>query len=141
MKTSEGGCRCKNVRYEIEGDALHVSICHCEDCRRSAGAPYVAWAGVKSESFRLLKGKPKMWTIDEQSLRFFCGDCGTGLYHRNETKMPGLVDVQVATLDNPEDWPPQLQVQIAEKLQWIDESVHMPEYQRYPDFPIPKKPH
>jgi hypothetical protein len=38
-----GGCHCGAVRYEAVGEALTHALCHCSDCRRSAGAPMVAW--------------------------------------------------------------------------------------------------
>lgn len=133
MKKSEGGCRCKSVRYAIDGEAQLTAICHCDDCRRSSGAPFVAWAAVKAEAFRLTQGKPKRWTIDGNALRFFCEKCGTGLYYINDEKLPGLVDVQVSTLDNPNEWPPELQMQVAEELSWAGTALNTPSYQRYPD--------
>ena len=42
--TEAGGCHCGAVRYEVEGTPQHVALCHCKDCRKSAGAPMVAWA-------------------------------------------------------------------------------------------------
>ncbi len=136
MGTNEGGCRCRDVRYAIEGEPLYVTICHCDDCRRSSGAPYVAWAGVKRDSFAVIRGKAKHWTMDGKSIRYFCAQCGTGLYHLNEERQPDLIDVQVATLDEPDQWAPRLQMQVAEKLKWIDEAVTSTVYQRYPEFPI-----
>lgn len=133
MKVSAGGCRCKTVRYAIEGEAILTAICHCDDCRRSSGAPFVAWAAVTSEHFKLTEGHPKRWTSDGKAERFFCADCGTGLYYVNEDMLPGLIDVQVSTLDNPDEWPPDLQMQVAERLPWVGKALDTPQYQRYPD--------
>jgi hypothetical protein len=44
-----GGCQCGAVRYAVEGDPLHHAVCHCADCRASAGAPMVAWLAVKED--------------------------------------------------------------------------------------------
>ena len=44
-----GGCHCGTIRYEADGEALHHAICHCEDCRRAAGAPMVAWIAFRSD--------------------------------------------------------------------------------------------
>ncbi len=35
-----GGCMCGALRYRVSGAPVLVGICHCETCRRNAGAPY-----------------------------------------------------------------------------------------------------
>lgn len=132
MTTMTGGCRCGAVRYEAEGEPVHSSVCHCSDCRKSAGAPYVAWLAVPSDKFRVTEGAARQWSVDGQALRHFCEACGTGLYYVNETVLPGLVDLQIATLDDPEAWPPQVQVQTAEKLAWSDGVPSLHGFERYP---------
>ena len=34
-----GGCRCGAVRYHVSGEPAYAALCHCNDCRKSAGAP------------------------------------------------------------------------------------------------------
>jgi hypothetical protein len=41
-KTIRGGCLCGAIRYEGIGEPYNVTHCHCEDCRKSAGAPFAA---------------------------------------------------------------------------------------------------
>jgi hypothetical protein len=41
-----GGCFCGFVRSETTGTPCEESICHCSICRRTAGAPLVAWFSV-----------------------------------------------------------------------------------------------
>src|SRR5216117_3914068 len=95
-----GSCRCGAVRYEMDRP-LQAAICHCEDCRRSSGAPMVGWMGVAADRFRITKGEARMWSSNGQAHRYFCATCGTGLYYVNEALIPGIVDVQIATLDDP----------------------------------------
>ncbi|HAJ02504.1 MAG TPA: aldehyde-activating protein, partial [Brevundimonas sp.] len=33
----EGGCHCGAVRYRTDGKVEHHALCHCLDCRKSAG--------------------------------------------------------------------------------------------------------
>ena len=42
-ETRAGGCACGAVRYTASGEHSPVTLCHCESCRRHAGAPAVAW--------------------------------------------------------------------------------------------------
>jgi hypothetical protein len=50
----------------------------------------------------------------------------------NEAVLPGLVDIQTATLDDPDALPPQLHVQAAERLRWISTMESLPAFDRYP---------
>ncbi|QPB23647.1 MULTISPECIES: GFA family protein [Rhizobium] len=127
-----GGCRCGAVRYESDRP-VHAAICHCEDCRRSSGAPMVGWMGVEAGSFRITKGEPRIWSSNGQAHRHFCAICGTGLVYLNEALIPGIVDVQIATLDDPTMVAPDIQVQVAERLPWSAHIQALPIFDRYPD--------
>jgi hypothetical protein len=127
-----GGCHCGAVRYEADGEALHHAICHCEDCRRAAGAPMVAWIAFRSDQVKITAGSVKVRASSEHGRRHFCGECGTGLFYTNEAVLPGVVDIQSATLDHAEDHPPGAHVQYAEHLGWTEQMEHLPKFDRYP---------
>jgi len=127
-----GGCQCGAVRYEVEGEPVHNAICHCSDCRASAGAPMVAWLAVKEEQFRLKSGELTTYTGPTGSERQFCPRCGTGMFFRNQQFLPGLVDIQAATLDEADRVTPQAQVQCAERLPWMTDLAEMPAFERFP---------
>ena len=65
-------------------------------------------------------------------MRSFCAECGTGLFYRNEAILPGIVDIQAATLDNPNALPPTIQIQTAERLSWVTHMNELREYERFP---------
>ena len=130
--TLSGGCQCGAVRYEIAGEPKHVALCHCSDCRKSAGAPMVAWAGVAAQDFKVTKGEAKAFNSSGEAFRHFCAQCGTGLFYINEQALPGLVDVQSATLDDPQACVPQAQIQVAERIGWMATAHALPEFQRFP---------
>ena len=127
-----GGCHCGAVRYEVRGDPVHVALCHCADCRRASGAPMVAWAAFRSGDFACLAGQATTRNSSGASMRSFCADCGTGLWFVNEEALPGLVDVQSATLDDPGALVPQAQIQVAERLGWMADLHRLPEFRRCP---------
>lgn len=68
-------------------------------------------------------------------MRSFCPECGTGLFYRNAINLPGLVDVQLSTLDNPDALTPTVQVQTAERQSWVSHSAELPAFDRYPTAP------
>ena len=129
----EGGCHCGAVRYRIEGQIDRAALCHCRDCQRHAGAPVVGWAAIPAERFAVVQGQAKAYRSSELAERFFCPDCGTGLYYINETVLPGLVDVQMASLDNAAATAPQAQIQVAERLPWMEGLDALPAFERYPE--------
>lgn len=127
-----GQCMCGAIRYQLAGEPNVVAVCHCRDCQRGAGAPMVSWAMFPEAAFTLTQGQPKTINSSGTAMRSFCGDCGTGLFYRNEAMLPGIVDIQSATLDNPEALPPAAQIQTAERLSWMKQLHELPEFERFP---------
>ena len=66
-------------------------------------------------------------------MRSFCQDCGSGLFYRNAEILPGIVDIQSSTLDDPDALPPVVQIQVAERLQWMKNIHELPEVERFPE--------
>lgn len=127
-----GGCQCGAVRYEISGDPQHHALCHCGDCRASAGAPAVAWMAFAAEQLRVTQGTLTTYAGKHGARRQFCPNCGTGLLYTNAEMLPGIVDVQSATLDSAADETPGAQIQCAERLPWVTGLDAIPQFVRYP---------
>jgi len=92
----------------------------------------VAWAMFPESALTVIKGQPKTINSSGSAMRSFCADCGSGLFYRNAAILPGLVDVQTATLDDPDALPPTVQIQVAERLKWMTHVHELPEFERYP---------
>ena len=127
-----GGCRCGAIRYEVKGAMIHSALCHCADCRASSGAPVVAWTAFAADDFEVMSGEPVTFQGTGGSRRQFCGKCGTGLFFRNEEVLPGIVDIQTVTLDDPESFAPQAHIQTAERLGWMKDLDDLPAFERFP---------
>jgi hypothetical protein len=130
--THVGGCHCGAVRYRASGEPQHVALCHCSDCRRSSGAPMVAWAAFAEKDFAVTQGRPKTINSSGAAMRSFCPDCGSGLFYRNAQMLPGIVDIQTATLDDPDALPPAMHIQTAERLEWMKHAHELPAFDRFP---------
>jgi hypothetical protein len=128
-----GQCLCGAIKYYLSGSPISVSLCHCKDCRRSAGAPVVSWAMFNESSLVLTKGQPKTINSSGSAMRSFCQDCGSGLFYRNTEILPRIVDIQSSTLDDPDALPPALQIQVAERIQWMKHINELPEVERFPE--------
>ena len=129
---STGQCHCGAIRYELNGEPIYRALCHCTDCRRHAGAPMVGWTAYPAASLTVLQGRPKIYASSAHGRRHFCADCGTGLFYFNEVNLPGIADIQTATLDDPEALPAQMHIQVAERIGWMELAHELPSFERYP---------
>lgn len=127
-----GGCQCGAIRYQAAGEPQHHALCHCSDCRASAGAPAVAWMAFAEQDVTLTQGTPTVFAGRNGARRHFCPTCGTGLLYTNAAMLPGIVDVQSATLDSAADETPGAQIQCADRLPWMTHLGEMVEFERYP---------
>ena len=128
----EGGCRCGAVRFKAEGEPAHHAVCHCRDCQMASGAPMVAWLAMPSEGFAVTRGEVASYTAPSGSTRQFCAQCGTPLFFVNEAVLPGIVDIQSVTLDDPDNESPQAQIQTAERRAWVEKLDELPKFERFP---------
>jgi hypothetical protein len=93
----------------------------------------VAWAVYEEGDVRVTKGQPKMRASSEHARRYFCPDCGSGLFYTSQQFLPGLIDIQSATLDTPDRLTaPSAQVQIADRIAWAKDLHMTPAFERYP---------
>jgi hypothetical protein len=127
-----GGCHCGAIRYQADGEALTHALCHCTDCRRHAGAPMVGWTMYPQGAIKVTKGTPKVYASSEHGRRHFCPDCGTGLFYTNTEMLPGIIDIQSATYDDPHSVPARAHIQVAERIRWMERAHELPAFERYP---------
>jgi len=113
-----GGCFCGAIRYEAEGTPFHETNCHCSICRRTTGAPFIAWFSVHPSEFRIVKGKPMRFNTTEQGVRSCCSRCGTQLTFQR-AELSDEIDVTTCSLDNPELVPPKDNTRTSSRLVWI----------------------
>lgn len=127
----EGGCHCGSIRYQMDTAVQHHTLCHCSSCRKASGAPAVSWALVRNDQIKIT-GTPKAYASSEGTQRLFCDNCGTSLFYVNESIFPDMIDVQSATLDNPDSIPLMAQIQTAERIGWMSELHTLPSFERFP---------
>jgi hypothetical protein len=123
-----GGCFCGKVRYEAAGELSDLCLCHCETCRRTTGAPAVAWMSVKPPSFRFTAGEPAVVASSATGQRRFCRDCGTQLTFQDSAL--DEVDVAIASLDDPTAVQPADQIWVQSRLPWMARLETLPELPR-----------
>lgn len=126
-----GGCFCGSIRYAVDGAPLFLCICHCASCRRATGAPAVPWGTFLESGFRITQGEIARHESSPGVTRGFCNRCGTALTY-TQTRRPGEIDVTLATLDDPEAYPPTLHIWVQDKLSWTSIADHLPQWPATP---------
>ncbi len=122
--TRTGGCSCGAIRYELGADPLIVHACHCRDCQRITGGPfvinlwiekkYVSAKGAPPESFTLSGGSGKDHTV------YFCGSCGTYVWSDYRIVPAECWFVRAGTLDDPSSVEPDIHIFTRTKLPWVE---------------------
>jgi hypothetical protein len=114
-----GGCLCGAVRYEAEVFLQSAHYCHCKDCQRSSGQPAEIAVPVKVGTLRFTKGEPKYYGSSAWAQRGFCADCGSRIVWRpRDPQEEWSTNVNVGTLDNPEDARPSMHIFVDRQLPW-----------------------
>lgn len=75
---AKGRCLCGAVTYEAEGGLGTAQPCHCTDCQRWVGGPFM---GVEPESVTI-DGPVTWYRSSEWAERGFCATCGSTLFWR-----------------------------------------------------------
>ena len=122
----KGGCFCGRVRYEAGGAPFHETNCHCSVCRRTTGAPFVAWFSVPRPQFQFVRGEPTRFKSTAKATRSFCPQCGTQLTFEHED-FSDEIDVTACSLDEPDGLPPWDHTWTSSKLSWVKLADHLPE--------------
>jgi hypothetical protein len=122
-----GHCFCGAVRYQCGAPLYPPTLCHCESCRRAAGAHAVAWLTASSGSLVFLTGRPLEFSSSAGVFRSFCSQCGTPLTYRRNGR-PGEIDITVASLDQPSALAPVDHIWMQDALAWDRPGDDMPQF-------------
>ena len=129
-----GGCRCGQLRYHVAGRQIAGVICHCSGCqRRTGGSTGVLFV---RRDLTVLTGCYRSYRDPQTSLPIhilFCENCGSTVAALAGS-YPEVQIIIAASLDNPQDFVPQLHMWVSEKPQWVGISDQLPQFAGHPDW-------
>jgi len=132
-----GQCLCGAVRYQGDAEPAFQVKCYCTDCRRTSAAGHAAMIGLAREAIAVT-GEVKEYRSKADSgadvARGFCPDCGAGIYANNE-RMPHLIVLRASTLDDPNQFVPQLVVYASRAPVWDPVVEGVPTFAEAPPQP------
>ena len=126
-KALTGGCQCGAVRFRV-GRVGRASICHCRMCQKAFGGFFGPL--VSAHDLDWTRGAPKYFHSSDQVRRGFCAACGTPLTYEAGEGYP--VELAIGAFDDPERVAPELQVNLADKLDFVDRLAALPTPAEYP---------
>lgn len=127
QQLTTGRCLCGEVRFEVSAPAIAINYCHCRMCQRWAGAPLSVSATFPKEAIRFTRGEPKYYKSSPIAERGFCANCGSNLIYRGLVpQWSDWLSIEVASLDNPQDFPPTWHVGVESQMPWIDINDNLP---------------
>ena len=113
-----GHCLCGDVRWACDGDPTWNALCHCDSCRRAAGAPVVACIGVRRSEVRWTGAAPAAYRSSPGAERWFCTRCGSAMAFVG-ADFPDEIFLYAASLEDPAAYRPTLHTHHGEHLPWL----------------------
>ena len=134
----EGGCQCGRVRYRVSTRPKALYACHCTECQRQSGSAFGLSMRVDRRDFAVtgrLKSFARRADSGNPSRGFFCPECGTRIYHRNDWS-PESVSIKPGTLDDASWLRPRGHIWRRSGQHWFTPPADQPSHQDQPPDPL-----
>lgn len=132
-----GGCLCGKTRYQLTSSPLIIHCCHCTDCQRETGSAFAINSQIEADRIVLVEGATKPTQMPTKSgkgqIVSRCSDCHVTLWSTFGGMGDKIRVLRMGTLDEPQYFPPDLQIYIRSKLPWVILPSNMPAYEGYYD--------
>jgi hypothetical protein len=123
-----GACLCGGITFEVNQPEV-LGTCHCTRCQRWTGSNGSTVVIATAANLKVTKGKDlmKLYREDKFADRYFCSNCGSGIYVDGGDKVyvgaGVLKDVQLKNA---------FHIQVAYKAPWDEIAGSAPQFPEYP---------
>ena len=132
-----GTCQCGSIRYKVTMKPFVVYACHCHECQKLSTSAFSITMLLSSDGFELLSGKLKSFERESESgattICWLCPECGNRIYH-GSTGTPGIIRVKPSTLENANDFAPQVHLWTCREQSWLKRFDEIPKIEQQPDL-------
>ena len=101
MEGFTGSCLCLAITYKSNSAPLRTFNCHCDDCKKCSGAPFLTNIFVNENDLDI-RGNLRSYIHHSESgneiTKKFCDQCGCQMFSLNEGR-PGLVRIHAGTVN------------------------------------------
>jgi len=123
-----GGCYCGKIRYEMANEPSVVH-CHCDNCKRSVGGPFVSWAVIPLKDLNHIGEQPTIHVTDGKVERGFCNTCGSSISYFQRTE--DTIDITAGTMDNPSSVKPSKHIWDRKRIHWVKMDDGLPHFSEW----------
>ena len=125
----KGSCLCGGIQYEYDGEITELAVCHCDQCKRAQGTPFVTNAPIDYPLFRVVSGENLMKSYSSSPLknRVFCANCGSPMFSQR-IDAPEKIRLRVGTITEGHIPQPDYQIYCESKAEWFLLSDDKPKY-------------
>src|SRR5262245_45069522 len=86
MTARDAACHCGQLRLQVEGEPLTISICNCRACQRRTGSAFGMQAGFKADQVHVSGRFGDYARVSDEADRkvhvfHFCPDCGSQVFY------------------------------------------------------------
>lgn len=103
-----GGCLCKAVRYQADGEPSLQGICFCKDCQRASGSFYIPFMSFPRATTRIT-GEVAPQIVKggsgKDAVRNFCDSCGAMIFGAPQIDT-SIYTIYAGSLDDPARFKP-----------------------------------
>jgi hypothetical protein len=133
-----GSCSCGAVTYTCAGAPVFSGNCHCLECQKASGGAHTSTFFVPRDTVAI-RGEPKWYERVGDSgkpvRRAFCPNCGAQMFTQPSI-IGHLIGVRAGTLDDPEQFKPQMDLYVSRARSWDFMDPALP---KFPEAPPRKK--
>ena len=134
QKKLVGGCLCGAIRYKATGTPGLTAICHCHMCQRATGGPFMALLFMPSDTVKVTKGEPRIYTLRQRPTATSAELAGRPVLRaahpradRNHCGVPRRAY----------DFKPQMHLCMESAMAWLDLRDDAPRHARKPEGMTP----
>lgn len=133
----QGGCQCKQVRYQFSGEPLTCYACHCTECQKSSGSAYTLSMILNRKDIEIIKGEVAINRFNHNGViveRHHCSNCGTAFWYGAD-EYPDIIAFKPGTFDDTKWFKPIAHLWLRSVQPWVKLDSDITQYQKQPELP------
>ena len=89
MSSRVASCSCGQLKAEVTGEPVRISVCHCLACQRRTGSVFASQARFPREAVAISGKGTEFVRVGDEGTRAkftFCPVCGCTVFYENEDR-------------------------------------------------------
>lgn len=131
----DGGCTCRQVRYQVLTVPMIVHCCHCRWCQRETGSAFALNAVIETDRIETTAGTVEVIVTPSNSEKgqkiARCPRCRIALWSHYAGAGEAIRFLRVGTLDSPDLLPPDVHIFTSSKQPWVSLPTGVPAFPEY----------